>query len=140
MSWKGRSRRPDLDIPREARLKYVILIHGNPASRAAWERLSQSERQSGLDAYEALTRTLAASGELLAAEALDDPGTGHRLPATTPGFVTDGPYAEAKELLAGFLLVDVPTLDRALEVAAQVPEADLGLVEVRPAKDLRAFL
>ena len=88
--------------PREARLKYVILIHGNPASRAVWEQLSQSERQSGLEAYQALNRTLAASGELLAAEALDDPGTGHRLPATTPGFVTDGPYAEAKEFIAGF--------------------------------------
>jgi hypothetical protein len=131
-----RSRHP----PRETRLKYVILIHGNPATRAAWERFSEAQRQSGLEAYEALTRDLTASGELLAAEALDDPSTGHRLPASTPGFVTDGPFAEAKEFIAGFLLVDVPTLDRALEIAAQVPEADLGLVEVRPSKDLRAFL
>ena len=131
-----RSRHP----PREARLKYVILIHGNPATRAAWERLSEAQRQSGLEAYEALTRDLTASGELLAAEALDDPATGHRLPAGTPGFVTDGPFAEAKEFIAGFLLGDVAARDRALEIAAQVPEADLGLVEVRPSKDLRAFL
>jgi hypothetical protein len=133
-----RSRHPH--PPREIRLKYVILIHGNPATRAAWERFSEAQRRSGLEAYQALTRDLTASGELLAAEALDDPGTGQRLPASTPGFVTDGPFAEAKEFIAGFLLVEVPSLDRALEIAARLPEADLGLVEVRPSKDLGAFL
>ncbi|WP_245949728.1 YciI family protein [Saccharothrix carnea] len=53
---------------------------------------------------------------------------------TDPALTTDGPFAEAKELLAGFYLIDVPTRERAVEIAARVPEAQLGLVEVRPAR------
>jgi hypothetical protein len=121
-------------------VKYVILIHGNAASRAVWEGLSRAQRQAGLAAYEALTRDLTDSGELLASEALGDPSTGRRLPPDKDiEFVTDGPFAEAKEFLAGFILVDVSSTERALEIAARVPEADLGLVEVRPTMDLSAF-
>jgi hypothetical protein len=49
---------------------------------------------------------------------------------------SDGPYAESKELLAGFFLLDCETLDRAVEIAARLPEAELGLIEVRPLRDL----
>jgi hypothetical protein len=121
-------------------VKYVVLIYGNAASRAVWEGLSEEQRQSGLAAYEALNRDLTDSGELIAAEALGDPGSGRRLPpGQDSGFATDGPFAEAKEFLAGFLLIDAPSMERALEIAAQVPEADLGLVEVRPTMDLSAL-
>ena len=49
---------------------------------------------------------------------------------------SDGPYAESKELLAGFFLLDCESLDRAVEIAARPPEAELGLIEVRPVRDL----
>jgi hypothetical protein len=49
---------------------------------------------------------------------------------------SDGPYAESKELLAGFFLLDCESLDRAVEIAARLPEAELGLIEVRPVRDL----
>jgi hypothetical protein len=49
---------------------------------------------------------------------------------------TDGPFAEAKELLAGFFLVDCDRAERAIEIAARVPEAEYGLVEVRPVLSL----
>jgi hypothetical protein len=49
---------------------------------------------------------------------------------------SDGPFAEAKELLAGFFLLECDTPERAVEVAARVPEAGLGLVEVRPVLEL----
>ena len=49
---------------------------------------------------------------------------------------SDGPYAESKELLAGFFLIDCESLDRAVEIAARLPEAELGLIEVRPVRDL----
>jgi hypothetical protein len=121
-------------------VKYVILIYGNAASRAVWEGLSHEQRQSGLAAYEALNRDLTDSGELITSEALGDPGTGRRLAAAKGiGFATDGPFAEAKEFVAGFILVDAGSMERALEIAARVPEADLGLVEVRPTMDLSAF-
>jgi hypothetical protein len=45
---------------------------------------------------------------------------------------SDGPFAEAKELLAGFFLLDCDSPERAVEIAARMPEAELGLVEVRP--------
>ena len=52
---------------------------------------------------------------------------------------SDGPYAEAKEHLAGFFLVDCVDEARALEIAGRIPEAPLGLVEVRPVMDLSSF-
>ena len=51
---------------------------------------------------------------------------------------SDGPFAEAKELLAGFFLLECEDMERAVEVAARVPEAELDLVEVRPVLELGA--
>ena len=53
-------------------------------------------------------------------------------PGDPPALAGDGPYAEAKEHLAGFFLVDCAGMDRALEIAARIPESAHGLVEVRP--------
>lgn len=122
-------------------MKYVILIYGNPESRKIWEGLSDSDRAAGLRVYAELTKSLADSGELIMAQALADPALTRRVPAT-PGFSdlrdpggleTDAPLAEAKECLAGFYLVDCADIDRALAIAARVPEAAYGMVEVRPA-------
>jgi hypothetical protein len=113
----------------------VILIYSNPASRKVWEGLSDGDRASGLRQYAELTKSVADSGELIVSEALADPSLGRRLPATLPvpdDMVTDAPLAEAKEHLAGFYLVDCLDLDRVAAIAAQVPEAAYGLVEVRP--------
>jgi hypothetical protein len=114
-------------------MKYVILIYSNPQSREAWEGFSEAERAEGLKTYAALNADLTASGELIVTQALADPSLTKRLSVhegrTT---TTDGPFAEAKEQLAGFYLIETETLERAIEIAARVPEADLGLVEVRP--------
>ncbi len=118
-------------------MKYLILIYGNPASRAAWEEFSDAERAEGLRAYAALGEDLAAAGELIVSEALADPSLARRVPAREGLAMTgDGPFAEVKEHLAGFFLVECDSMDRALEHAARVPEAALGLVEVRPVLDL----
>lgn len=121
-------------------MKYVILIYSNPASREIWEGFSDAQRAEGFSAYAALNESLAASGELIVAEALADPSLTTRVPAREGQALTgDGPFAEAKEHLAGFYLVECESTERAIEVAAQVPEAELGLVEVRPVMDLSAF-
>ena len=114
-------------------MKYVILIYDNLESRKVWESLSDEERGVGLAAYAALDRDLQTSGELVASEALGDPATGVAV-ALRDGrtTTTDGPFAEAKEFLAGFYLVDCDSRDRAIEIAARIPEADFGTVEVRP--------
>jgi hypothetical protein len=117
----------------EAPVKYLILIQSNPQSRQIWEGFSDAERTEGLAVYAALNETLAASGELIVSEALADPSLTTRLPAAEGWSLTgDGPLAEVKEHLAGFFLIDCESAERALEIAAMVPEAGLGLVEVRP--------
>jgi hypothetical protein len=114
-------------------VKYLILIYSNPASRKAWESFSDAQRAEGLKAYAALNEDLAASGELIVSEALADPSTARHVSVREGRMIKrDGPFAEAKEELAGFFLVECESLDRAVEHAARVPEAEPGLVEVRP--------
>ncbi len=121
-------------------MKYLILIYSNPASRAIWEGFSRAQRAEGLGHYRALNEELAASGELIISEALADPTLAKRV-AVHEGelMTTDGPFAEVKEHLAGFFLVECESMERAIEHAARVPEASLGLVEVRPVLDLRGL-
>jgi hypothetical protein len=114
-------------------VKYLILIHSNPESRKIWEGFSDAERAEGFAVYAALNDDLAASGELIVSEALADPSLATRLPALEGWSLTgDVPLAEVKEHLAGFFLIDCENTERAIEIASRVPEAGLGLVEVRP--------
>jgi hypothetical protein len=118
-------------------VKYLILIWSNPQSRQAWEGFSDAQRADGFAVYAALNEELAASGELIVTEALADPSLSRRVSVRDGRTITsDGPFAEAKELLAGFYLLECESMDRAVEIAARVPEADLDLVEVRPVLDL----
>jgi hypothetical protein len=118
-------------------MKYLLLIYHNPGTRQIWDSLTDEQRAEGLAAYATLNEELAASGELIVAEALADPPMAKRVTVRDGETMTsDGPFAEAKEQLAGFYLVECESMDRALAIAARVPEADLGLVEVRPVMDL----
>jgi hypothetical protein len=118
-------------------VKYLILIYSNPASREIWEGFTDDQRAEGFRYYNALAEELAASGELIVTEALADPSLTKRVSVRHgQAFTSDGPFAEAKELLAGFFLLECESLERAVEVAARLPEAELGLVEVRPVLQL----
>jgi len=121
-------------------MKYVILIYSNPASRSIWESFTPEQRAAGLGHYAALNEVLMASGELIVSEALADPSMAKCVALEQDQVMaTDGPFAEAKEQLAGFFLVECESIERAIEHAARVPEARLGLVEVRPVMDLKGF-
>jgi hypothetical protein len=121
-------------------VKYVILIYHNPAARQLWDGLSSADRTEGLAAYEALNEDLAASGEMVVSHALADPSTAKRVLVNEGRtMTTDGPFAEVKEHLAGFYLIDCDSVDRAVEYAARIPEAILGTIEVRPVMDLSDF-
>jgi hypothetical protein len=123
-------------------VKFLLLIYSNPASREIWSRLPAAQRKIGIDAYAALTDELAASGELVVTEALADPSQAQRVSVDDDGqtSVTDGPFPEVKELVAGFYLIDCEDRHRAAQIAARIPEATLGLVEVRPVMSLSGFL
>jgi hypothetical protein len=121
----------------EAAVKYLILIYSNPAFQEMWERLSDAQRvELGRDHF-VLNEDLAASGELIVAEGLADPSLAKRVSVREGRtMITDGPFAEVKEHLAGFYLVECESVERAIELAARVPDAAWGQVEVRPVLDL----
>jgi hypothetical protein len=113
------------------------LIQSNPQFLERWEALPREQRERFGRDHLALSAELADSGELLAVEALADPALAKRVTvAGEQTTISDGPFAEAKEHLAGLLLIDCESEDRALAIAARVPDAIWGLVEVRPVLDL----
>ena len=122
-------------------MKYVILLYSNPSSRDLWAGMSDAERVAGLSVYAELNADLVASGELVGSQSLDEP-TETKTVTVRDGvaMATDGPFAEVKEHLAGFYVVDVASMDRVLEIVARIPEAAHGVVEVRPARDLSSYL
>lgn len=116
-------------------MKYLVLIYTNPEARELWEQLPEATQMEGLQAYVALNEDLAASGEMIVSESLADPSLAKRV--TVRGghtTTTDGPFAEVKEQLAGFYLVECASIERAAEIAARIPEAEAGVVEVRPVR------
>jgi hypothetical protein len=119
-------------------MKYLIMVYLNPEMRAAWASFSDEQRAQGWAAHAAVREELIASGELVHSEALVDPTLGKQV-AVREGQVltTDGPFAEAKEALAGFYLVECDSLERAMEHAARLPEAQFATVEVRPVLSMR---
>jgi hypothetical protein len=108
-------------------VQYALLIYG---SGEGWEQLSQEERERQMHEYMALgerpeTRGGADLGELSKATTvrIQDGKT----------LTTDGPFAETKEYLGGFYLIEADNLDEAIEVAAKIPAARTGgAIEIRP--------
>ncbi|WHZ09926.1 MAG: YciI family protein [Burkholderiaceae bacterium] len=109
-------------------MKYLCLVYLDPEHWSACPDRTCLEFAQGL----------AASGRMLAAEPLHPADT-----ATTVRVrngqtaLYDGPFAETKEQLAGFYLIDARDLDEALQIAAQIPPAKVGSIEVRPVRELR---
>jgi hypothetical protein len=121
-------------------MKFLVLIYGNPESRAVWDSLTDEQKKEGMAGYAALHEALAVHGELVASESLDAPElTKQVLVRDGRPMTTDGPFAEVKEQLAGFYLLECDSMDRAVEIVAQIPEAPFSVVEVRPVRDLSAF-
>jgi hypothetical protein len=121
-------------------MKFLIMVYTNPHMREFWENASEEERMAGADGHNKVRAALEEAGELIASAALDDQSSTKRVNNVEGhALTTDGPFAEVKEHLAGFYFVDCASEDRALEWAAQMPEADFGMVEVRPIRDLSAY-
>ena len=121
-------------------MRFLVLIYGNPESRAVWDALTDEQKKEGMAGYAALHEALAARGELVASESLDAPElTKQVLIRDGRPMTTDGPFAEVKEQLAGFYLLECDSMDRAVEIVAQIPEAPFSIVEVRPVRDLSAY-
>jgi hypothetical protein len=113
-------------------VKFMLIMQVNGD---VLDRLTEAERTAIGDGHAALLQAMTESGEMLSTHALGDPTISAvvRVRDGQP-VVTDGPYAEAKEHMAGYYLVDVESRERAYELAARIPDAAVdGLaVEVRP--------
>ncbi|MEJ2856131.1 MULTISPECIES: YciI family protein [unclassified Saccharothrix] len=115
-------------------MKYLLLIQSNPAN---WATLTQSEQDGMMTEYRALTQEMVESGEHLDGGPLTDPQTTRTVRVRDGrAEVTDGPFAESKEYLAGYYLVDVESEERAVELAKRIPDARFNAVEVRAVMDM----
>jgi hypothetical protein len=114
-------------------VKYMLLIYNNPAT---YEALPDDERQAIFSQVDKVLAELNESGELVGDAALADSSNAKtvRLRDGVP-VATDGPFVEAKEQFAGYLLVDCESTDRAVEIAASWPDAKYFAMEVRPVMD-----
>ncbi len=113
-------------------MKFLLIMNVNPA---VLDALTEEERNEIGEGHGAFIDTIKKSGEMITTQALADPSQTAvvRVRAGQP-VVTDGPFLEAKEYLGGFYLIDCESRERALELAALIPDAGIeGLaVEVRP--------
>lgn len=111
-------------------MEYALLIYGNEADAA---KMTQAEGQAMHQAYMEFTKWLDGSGKMKGGRPLERITTATtvrvRNGKTT---TTDGPFAETKEHLGGFYLVEAKDLDEAIAIAARIPGAKQGCIEVRP--------
>ncbi|MWA06976.1 YciI family protein [Actinomadura sp. LD22] len=112
-------------------MKYMLLIFNRPGFV---EELTEQERQELFGQVDEIMKEITERGELVVTEALADPST-TRVVREKDGLpaVTDGPFLEAKEHLAGYVTVDCESLERAVEIASRWPDVRFGgRMEVRP--------
>ena len=111
-------------------MQYMLLIYGE---ERLWDAMSDDDKRKTLQAYVDFSKKAAAAGVLRGGSELAPIATA-RTVRVRNGRVkaTDGPFAETKEHLGGYYLIDVADLNAALEWAAQVPSAATGSIEVRP--------
>jgi hypothetical protein len=124
-------------------VKYLLLIYSNPK---VWahpvylhqdEDLSADKQAAMLAQGNGLLQEIAESGELLTAGPLAEPRAAKTIRLVDDELATlDGPYAEAKEQLAGYFVLETETEERAVEIARRFPDAAFGAVELRPIMDL----
>ena len=117
-------------------MQYALLIYTPEATADA----TAEEQMGEMAAYDAFTEHVRSRGALLAGEALHPSATATTVRVRDGQTIsTDGPFAETKEVLGGFYLVEAADLDEAIAYAAKIPGAKTGSIEVRPIVDLNAL-
>jgi hypothetical protein len=112
-------------------MQYMLLIYANEQS------MTDAERQECYVKSTALAQELHAKGQFVAASPLHPVATAKSVRVREgKSLVTDGPFAETREQLGGYYIIEANNLDEAIEVAACIPPATKGTVEIRPVLDL----
>jgi hypothetical protein len=111
-------------------MQYMLLIYGD---EKAWAALSEDDMRKTMQAYVEFSKALAASGALRGGSELAPISSATTVRVRNGRtLTTDGPFAETKEQLGGYYLVDVANLDEAIRWAAKIPSAGHGSIEIRP--------
>jgi len=119
-------------------MKYMLTLIGE---EGGWEDVTPEQMKAEMDRWEEFGKELESAGAFLAGEGLQESATATTVRISEGGgerLVTDGPYAETKEQVGGFYLIECENLDAAIEWAKKVPLSDGG-VEVRPVMDYTQY-
>ena len=111
-------------------MQYILMLY---VDEAGFPRLTKAQQEQGLAAYSAFTEAITKAGVLKGSGRLQPSSIATTVRvANGKSQVLNGPYADTKEQLGGYFLIDVPDLDAALSWAARCPAVNHGVVEVRP--------
>jgi hypothetical protein len=117
-------------------MQYMLLIYGD---ESVWNTMSSQQMAKVMEEYVDYSNQLAAAGVLRGGSELAPVATATTVRVRNgKPLLSDGPFAETREQLGGYYLIDVPTLDDAIHWAAKVPSAPIGAIEVRPLTDNQA--
>ena len=115
-------------------MKYVCLVYGEEKDLHAMTPQGLAKLDADSMAYD---RSLDQQGKLIIAQALQSVKTSKSVRRRQgKRLITDGPFAETKEQLLGFVMIEADTLDAALEIAGEIPLAEIGTIEVRAIYDV----
>ena len=115
-------------------MKYLLLVHHNEENFA---KFSEATRQAMLAESVQLTHQLHGNGQYLHASPLHPTSTAMTVRVRDgQSFVTDGPFVETREQLAGYFLINAKDREEAVAIASRIPGARIGAVEVRPVKEI----
>ena len=116
-------------------MRYMLLIYDNEKT---WAKMSEPERGAIFKQYRAFTESIQGSGAYLASAPLQPTSTATTVRIKNGKTIsTDGPFAETKEQLGGYYLVEAKNLDEALALAARIPSVQIGgSIEVRPVMEV----
>jgi hypothetical protein len=120
----------DADQPKELTMQYLLLIYQNEAEV---DGMAEAALKTMHADYMAFTQSIVQSGNLKAGDALQRTSTATTVRVRNgKTLTTDGPFAETREQLAGYYLVEAKDLDQAVTLAERIPSAKFGSIEVRP--------
>src|SRR4030095_10130338 len=114
-------------------MKYICLSYLGPIN---WETMSESDRRDSMEEFFAYLGDMRKNGYILGGEALESAGNATTLRCQKGKVsITDGPYAETKEQLAGFWIIEARDLNHAIQLMSKNPAVRGGAIEIRRAKD-----
>jgi hypothetical protein len=120
----------------QMQMKYLLLIYHE---EQAWDTLTEDERKKIYSEYGKFTQEIMASGHHLGGFELHPISTATSVRVRNgEQLATDGPFAETKEQLGGYYLIEAKDLDEAIGIAARIPSARMGTIEVRPVSESAA--